>query len=236
MNRRKSLKLLCAGSLTQLFGLNSLNELGKAYSSFPFSNTDKMKIAYILFDGITYLDFIGIYDPISRIQSKGFMDNISWDLCTHQDSEEISDSLGLTMKVDKIRPDLSAYDMIIIPGGLGTRKLQFDKGFNDWLRTAENVIYKASVCTGSLLLGSAGFLKERIATTHFNEYETLKPYCKTVIKERIVEDGNIITAGAVGTSLDLGLYICNKLVGAEKTEIIRKSMNYIPSEFSIIKN
>lgn len=67
-----------------------------------------------------------------------------------------------------------------------------------------------SVCTGSLILGAAGSLKDKKATSHFNEYDTLEKYCKQVVKKRIVEDGNIITAGAVSSSIDLGLYVCEK--------------------------
>lgn len=193
-----------------------------------------MKIAYILFDGITFLDFIGIYDPISRIKSKGFMDDLEWDLCAY--SEYVKDDFGLKVAMDKITPDLSTYDMIIVPGGFGTRKLQNDEDFLKWLGTAESVKYKTSICTGSLLLGAAGFLKDKIATTNFNEYETLAPYCKVVSKDRIVEDGNIITAGAVASSLDLGLYICKKLIGEEASEKIRKSMDYFPSDFEVFKN
>lgn len=75
-------------------------------------------------------------------------------------------------------------------------------------------------------MGAAGFLKDKKATTHFDEYENLKTYCKEVIKDRIVEDGKVITAGAVSTSLDLGLYICEKLVEKEAAEAIRKRMDY----------
>jgi cyclohexyl-isocyanide hydratase len=84
-------------------------------------------------------------------------------------------------------------------------------------------------------LGSAGFLKNKTATTNFNEYKTLENYCDDVVKYRIVDDGNVITAGAVASSLDLGLYLCEKLVGSEKTKEIRKSMDYIPSQFEIRK-
>lgn len=192
----------------------------------------KMKIAYILFDGITLLDFVGIYDPISRMKSKGFLEDLDWDLCATTSS--IQDGFGLKINIDKIKPNLSDYDMVIIPGGFGTRKLQFEKDFVDWIKTASNVEYKVSICTGSLLLGAAGFLKGKTATTNFNEYQTLEKYCNVVSKERIVEDNNIITAGAVASSLDLGLYICEKLVGKENTEVIRKSMDYHPSQFEII--
>lgn len=203
-------------------------------TQLPFelpSSTKPFKVAYVLFDGITLLDFVGIYDPLSRIKSKKFIEDFSWDLCGVSDS--IQDGFGLKVAMDKVKPDLSAYDMVIIPGGFGTRKLQFDDEFIDWIKTAKNVTYKVSVCTGSLLLGSAGFLKNKTATTNFNEYKTLENYCDDVVKYRIVDDENVITAGAVASSLDLGLYLSEKLVGSEKTEEIRKSMDYFPSTFEV---
>lgn len=192
-----------------------------------------MKIAYILFDGITTLDFVGIYDPISRIQAKKYLPDLTWDLCALQ--AEIKDGFGLSLKIDQVQPDLSKYDMIIIPGGFGTRPLQTDEDFISWLKTAESVPYKVSICTGSLLLGAAGFLKNKIATTNYKEYGALKKYCKQVCSERIVQDGQLITGGAVASSLDLGLYLCDMLVGSEKTLEIQKSMDYHPSVFKTRK-
>ena len=161
------------------------------------------------------------------------MEPFSWDLCATKGT--VKDGFGLTMKVDKISPDLSAYDMIIVPGGFGTRPLQFDNEFLAWLRTAEQTTYKVSICTGSLLLGAAGFLEGKVATTNFKEYETVGKYCEEVSEKRIVEDGNLITAGAVASSLDLGLYLCEKLVGKAHTEEIRKSMDYYPGNFELFQ-
>lgn len=233
-NRRQSLKLLLMG----LLGLGTQKALGKeteiqAISPIPWTDIESMKIAYILFDKITVLDFIGIYDPLSRIKSKGYMEDFSWDLCAMKGV--VKDSFGLTMKVDKIAPNLADYDMVIVPGGFGTRPLQTNNEFLAWLKTAEEVTYKVSICTGSLLLGAAGFLKDKVVTTNFKEYETVEKYCKTVSKDRIVEDGNVITAGAVASSLDMGLYLCEKLVGKENTEEIRKSMDYYPSDYRILQ-
>ncbi|WP_020533347.1 DJ-1/PfpI family protein [Flexithrix dorotheae] len=191
-----------------------------------------MKIAYILFDEITLLDFIGFYDPIKNIKTKGFMENLDWDLCATKKS--IKDSFGLEIIVDKIKPDLSDYDMIIVPGGFGTRELQYNTEFIDWIKTGENVDYIVSICTGSLLIGAAGFLKNKTATTNFNEYKSLEKYCERVARARIVDDNNTITAGAVASSLDLGLYISEKLVGKEKTEEIRIGMDYRPKKLEII--
>jgi len=182
-----------------------------------------MKIAYIIFEGVTWLDLIGCYDPVSRLKSNNYIP-LSWDICGYRETNQ--DVFGLQIKPTHIRNQLSGYDAIIVPGGIGTRQLQFDSEFNDWLMTAEPVKYKISICTGSLLLGSAGFLKNKKATTNFQEYEALKPYCGQVVKERIVDDDNIITAGAVTASIDLGLYLCKKWAGNEAAENIRKKIDY----------
>ncbi len=183
-----------------------------------------MKIAYILFDGITWLDFIGIYDPISRLKSMNYLPDLTWDICSFTNS--IEDNFGLEIKSNKTQNPLADYDAIIIPGGLGTRELQFDKNFINWIKTSQNVKYKISICTGSLILGAAGFLADRKATTNFQEYETLKKYCKEVLEVRIVEDENVITAGAVSSSIDLGLYLCEKWAGQYARNEIRKRMDY----------
>jgi transcriptional regulator GlxA family with amidase domain len=183
-----------------------------------------MKIAYIIFNGITWLDFIGIYDPISRLRSMNYLPDLTWDICSF--TEVVTDTFGLAIKPDKIRNPLSDYDAVIIPGGLGTRDLQFDDEFLNWIKTSQPAKYKISICTGSLILGAAGFLADRKATTNYQEYDTLKKYCKEVVKDRIVDDNNIITAGAVSASIDMGLYICEKWAGKNAASEIRSRMDY----------
>ena len=184
-----------------------------------------MKIAYVIYDDITWLDFIGVYDPVSRLSSLGYLPDLSWEVCGLKQSAR--DSNGLEMNVGKVGETLSGYDAIIVPGGLGTRNLiESDPGFIEWLKTAARVPYKISVCTGSLLLGAAGFLTDKKATTHFNEYETLKKYCRMVLPDRIVEDGKTITAGAVSSSIDLGLFLCRKWSGPDAEKEIRRRLDY----------
>ena len=185
-----------------------------------------MKIAYIIFDGVTWLDFIGVYDAVSRLKSMGFMKDLSWDVCSW--SETASDNFGLKIIPDLIKQPLDTYDAIIIPGGHGTRHLVKDTDFLNWIGTAKDVEYKMSVCTGSLILGAAGFLKSKRATTNFLEYETLRPFCAEVLTERLVVDGNVITAGAVSSSLDLGLYLCEIWGGPVARAEIQKRMDYHP--------
>lgn len=183
-----------------------------------------MKIAYILFNGITWLDFIGIYDPISRLKSMNYIQDLSWDTCAVD--VPVSDNFGLKIIPDQIKNDLSAYDAIIIPGGLGTRALRTDDDFINWIKTAAQCQYKISICTGSLILGAAGFLKGKKATTNFAAYDLLEPYCQKVERTRIVEDGAVITAGAVASSLDLGLHLCEKWAGKKAAKAIQEKMAY----------
>ena len=183
-----------------------------------------MKIAYIVFDGITWLDFIGIYDPISRLKSLNYISDLTWDICSF--TANVKDNFGLEFKPTKIQHPLIGYDAIIVPGGVGTRQLQFDTGFIAWIQTAGKSACKISICTGSLILGAAGFLTGRKATTNYQEYEALEPYCKEVVRDRIVDDDNIITSGAVSSSIDLGLYMCSKWAGQEAAREIRKKMAY----------
>ena len=183
-----------------------------------------MQLAYILYDDITLLDFIGFYDPISRLRSMKFIPELSWQLCSTK--AMIVDGFGLHMRMDQVAPDLSQFDAIYIPGGFGSRTLQKDEAFINWLKTAKNVPWKISVCTGSLLLGAAGMLNDKKATTHFDEYAALAPYCREVIEEELVSDGQVITGGAVASSLDLGLHLCKRWVDADAAEAIRKRMNY----------
>ena len=183
-----------------------------------------MRIAYNVFNEITLLDFIGIYDPICRLKSLNYLPNLSWEICSF--TETIKDSFGLELKPNKVKNSLSEYDAIIIPGGFGTRELQYNVEFINWIKTAEKTKYKISICTGSLILGASGFLNGKKATTNYQEYENLKKYCAEVVEDRIVEDGNVITSGAVSASIDLGLYLCEKWSGEKAKNEIRKKMDY----------
>lgn len=182
-----------------------------------------MKIAFILFEKVTFLDFIGFYDAFTRLKTMGFDKKLTWDFCAMH--SKVQDDRGLIVEVNKVKPELSAYDIVFIPGGFGTRALQHDEDFINWLQTAQDVSLKLSVCTGSLLFGAAGFLKNFQATTHPSAYKELSLYTE-VKKERIVDSQNIISAGGVASSIDLGLYSIEKLYSKEIATAIAKQMDY----------
>ncbi|SEB87934.1 DJ-1/PfpI family protein [Paenibacillus sp. GP183] len=183
-----------------------------------------MKIAYILFEKMTTLDFVGFYEAVSWLRILNVKEDVSWDLCANH--EEITDDRGMTIKVKHVYPDLSKYDLIFIPGGMPTRELRYDAEFVSWIQSARNVEYKVSVCTGALLLGAAGFLTGKMATTNPSAYELLIPYCTEVVKARIVRDGNTFTGGGVSASIDLGLYLVESLTNIDVAKKIQKMMDY----------
>lgn len=183
-----------------------------------------MKTAFVIFHHMTAMDFIGAYDPLTRLKSMGLMSGFEWDICAL--TANVADDKGLHIAPSVVGQPLSHYDLIVVPGGMGTRTLQHDKEFIAWLRTSEPVRLKASVCTGSLLLGAAGFLKNTRATTNRNAVEELRPYCAQVVDDRVVDEGGIITARGVTSAIDLGLYLVERLVGADARTRIATQMDY----------
>ncbi len=183
-----------------------------------------MKAAFAIFDRMTSLNFIGFYDPVTRLKSMKIMDDFDWRICST--APQVVDDRGLHITADTVGGSLNAFDMLFVPGGFGTRDLQYDRMFVDGLKTAGSARLKVSVCTGALLLGAAGFLQNHKATTHPNAYKQLAPYCGEVVCERVVDDGGIITAGGVSSSIDLGLYLVEKLAGTDARKRIAAQMDY----------
>jgi len=183
-----------------------------------------MKIAFIIYEGMTALDFIGVYDPVSWLKTMGFMKDLRWDIPSH--TSEVMDSAGLGFIPTRVGGPLEDYDMMIVPGGFGSRKLVDDAKFIQWLKRGSSCKLKVSVCTGALLLGAAGFLKGKKATTHPDAFDELKKFCSSVLNQRIVDEGDVITARGVTSSIDLGLYLCEKLAGRDAKEKIRQQMDY----------
>ncbi|MCH7479679.1 MAG: DJ-1/PfpI family protein [SAR324 cluster bacterium] len=183
-----------------------------------------MKTAFVIFDGLTTLDFVGVYDPVTRLKTMDFIPGMEWEICAF--TKEVRDDKGLRLQPTRVGQPLGGFDLLIVPGGFSTRPLVKDKAFVDWIRTAASCPVKASVCTGALLLGAAGFLAGRRATTHPNAFDALRPYCAEVRDERVVDEGDVITARGVTSGIDLGLHLCRRLAGPEATAKIKRQMDY----------
>lgn len=183
-----------------------------------------MKIGFIIYDGMTTLDFAGVYDAVTRLKTMGFMPDLEYDVCSNKDSVTAFEGLKLTP--NKVLVDLDSYDYVIIPGGNGIAQLVKDEAFIGWLRTMPQETIKVSVCGGSILLGVAGFLREKRATTHPSLMAFLERFTDKSSTDRIVDQGDVITARGVTSSIDLGLYLCEKIAGREVRTKIQNQIDY----------
>ncbi|MDD1689866.1 MAG: DJ-1/PfpI family protein [Methanoregula sp.] len=183
-----------------------------------------MKIAFVIYDNLTLLDFAGAYDPLTRLKSMGFIPDLTYDICARKECTRSSE--GAELIADRVGCALSSYDYVIIPGGDGIKDLMKDEEFLRWISVASEKTTVAAVCGGSLLLGAAGLLRSRKATTHPQLMNVLKHFAGEVSSDRIADEGNIITAGGVTAAIDLGLYLCEKIAGKDAREKIQVQMDY----------
>lgn len=184
-----------------------------------------MKLAFIIYDGLTTLDFAGMLDPLSRLKTMGFMEDLEYDVCALNSPVLSIEKLELT--ANKVGGSLEGYDYIIIPGGNGVAELIRNDAFLTWMKTASPEATMAAVCGGVIILGALGLLVGKRATTHPVMVEFLKRFTPDVVDERIVDEGDIITARGVTAAIDLGLYLCERIAGKETRERIQKQMDYL---------
>lgn len=184
-----------------------------------------MDIAFVVYDDLTALDFVGVYDPVTRLSTMGFRDDVSWEICAPAPDEDVTATGGLSLNVTAVGESLGSYDAVIVPGTVETEAYRTDPEFLDWLRTAADCEYKISVCTGAVLLGAAGLIDGHRATTHPMAFEDLEEYA-TVVEDRIVDDGDVITARGVTAAIDLGLHLCERWGDAEVRAGIKEQMDY----------
>jgi cyclohexyl-isocyanide hydratase len=183
-----------------------------------------VRAAIVIFPRLTTLDFIGLYDPLIRLKTMGI--DPDFELRIIGTEREIRDGSGIVLRPDSVFLDLRPFDLLLLPGGYGTRELMWDKHFLGYLRTWGWVKPVASVCTGALLLANSGLLRGAPATTHHAAFDLLRELGADVLNRRIVDAGRVITAGGVASALDLGLYLVQRFYGEEARERIAAQMEY----------
>jgi len=186
------------------------------------------RIGFLVFPRLTLLDLIGVHDALRRLGPMGIAPGLT--LRIIGTDAVIADEAGLRIIPDQVYGDLAPLDLLVVPGGLGTRPLLDDAGAIDYLRGWGDRRPIASVCTGSLLLGRAGHLTGLRATTHHGAFDLLRPFCREVVTtERVVDEGRIVTAAGVTSALDLGLHLVGRFWGEEARRRIATQMEYRPS-------
>lgn len=190
------------------------------------------KIGFAAFDGMTLLDLIGPLDALSRIETMHFDPTTRCEvfaLTRPADDDTLTEipvwaACGMEVRASRYRPTLDRYDVLVIPGGFGTRELVDDRALVAYLSSFPPNRLVASVCTGALLLGAAGRLDGRRATTHHRHLDDLRKYGAIPVAERVVDVGQVVTAGGVTSGIDLGLHLVARLAGEEARAAIAKQM------------
>ena len=178
-----------------------------------------------LFPQFTALDGIGPYEVLQRIP------DIEVTFIGHQRGTVRSDNGMLGIEIDGIFEDHPRPDVIVFPGGQGTRALMEDERVLDWLRAAHPTTrFTTSVCTGSLVLAAAGLLEGLTATTHWSALDVLTRYGATPTGARVVEhlDRRIITAAGVSSGIDMALRLVEILYDRIAAEASQLMIEYDP--------
>jgi transcriptional regulator GlxA family with amidase domain len=182
-----------------------------------------MRIAILIFDGLTALDAIGPYEVLSRLPGAELR------FVAKEPGQKRTDTGALGVQADFAFPDLPAPDVVLVPGGEGNRPLMRDSEVLDWLRVAhESSTWTTSVCTGALVLGAAGILDGKRATTHWAFLDRLSELGAEPVTERVVEDGKVITAAGVSAGIDMALTLAARIAGNEVAQAIQLGIEYDP--------
>lgn len=182
-----------------------------------------MKIAILVFDELTALDAVGPYEVLHFLPDA----KVHW--VAKRKGAHRCDG-GLSLVADYTLDEVREADLLLVPGGFGARALQRDQQVLDWLRAVDETTQTtATVCTGSILLGAAGLLRGRRATTHWAFYDQLAQHGVTPVAERVVRDGKYASAAGVSAGIDLALTLALELAGEERASGIQLAIEYDPA-------
>ncbi|MGH9027119.1 MAG: DJ-1/PfpI family protein [Acidimicrobiia bacterium] len=181
-----------------------------------------MQIALLLYDDLTLLDAIGPSEVLGRIPDAELT-------LVSPTGEPVTTDQGLTLLPSGRIAEVSAPDVVVVPGGHGEERLRDDARVLDWLRAVDATSqWTTSVCTGSLLLGAAGFLEGRRATSHWTALEVLRQFGAEPTLERVAVDGKYVTAAGVSSGIDMALWLAAQLASDIVAQTIQLGIEYDP--------
>jgi transcriptional regulator GlxA family with amidase domain len=183
----------------------------------------------LLFDDAEELDFVGPWEVLTMARMMAPEDDV---FTVARDREPVRCAKGMRVLPDHDLDSTPEMDVLLIPGGQGTRTLMEDARIIDWVRaTAGRCTWLSSVCTGSLVLARAGLLDGRHATTHWVALDELRAFEKVTVMEgvRYVRDGNVVTAAGVSAGIDMALWLVGQLHSPDRARQTQRLMQYDPS-------
>lgn len=181
-----------------------------------------INIGLLVFPNVQQLDLTGPYEVFASAPDVTV--HLLW-----KTLDPVLSSTGLTLLPTHTYADCPALDVICVPGGLGINTLLEDPQTLAFIQQQAKVVrYVTSVCTGALVLGAAGLLHGRRATTHWASQSLLEAFGATVVQERVVRDGNLMTGGGVTAGIDFALTLLSELFDDELAQLVQLNLEYAP--------
>jgi putative intracellular protease/amidase len=182
-----------------------------------------MNIAIPIFDELTALDAVGPYEVLQRLPGA------TVHFVAAEPGPKRTETGMLALVADRALDALPDPEVVVVPGGFGTRALMHDETMLGWLRAAHRTSqWTTSVCTGSLLLAAAGILDGLEATTHWLALELLERYGARPVSRRVVRQGKVITAAGVSSGIDMALTLAAEIASPEVAQAIQLGIEYDP--------
>jgi putative intracellular protease/amidase len=183
-----------------------------------------MQVAVLLYDRFTALDAVGPYDVLGRIPGAQVT------FVAAEPGPVRTEQRSLALVADAPMREYPHPDVVVVPGGFGTRDLLADEEILGWLREAhEHTKWTTSVCTGSLLLAAAGILDGLEATTHWLARDELAALGAVHVPDRVVRQGKIVTAAGVSSGIDMALHLAALEAGDTVAQAIQLGIEYDPA-------
>ena len=181
-----------------------------------------MQIAILLFDQLAAQDAVGPYEVFRCVPG--------WEVSfVGAERGEVRSEGGLGLSVDRALAEAGEPELVLVPGGRGSDDLLGDEEVLSWLRAVdEKTKWTTSVCTGALVLGAAGLLDGKRATSNWLALEDLRKYGADPVGGRFVEDGKIVTAAGVTAGIDMALHLVGREAGPEVAQAVQLGIEYDP--------
>ena len=180
-------------------------------------------IGFAIFPGLTQLDFTGPLQVLHRVPG-------ARTFTVAKTLEPVPSDCGLALLPTARFDDCPTLDLLCVPGGFGVAEALADAETVDFVAAAaERARWVTSVCTGAFLLGAAGLLRGRRATTHWAYHSLLPRVGATPVRERVVRDGSLLTGGGVTAGLDFALTLAAEIAGPEAAQSIQLALEYDPA-------
>jgi transcriptional regulator GlxA family with amidase domain len=181
----------------------------------------------LLFDEAEELDFVGPLEVFGMARQEG--DRV---LTIAETAEPVRANLGLRVLPDNAIADAPPLDVLVVPGGLGTRREAENAVLLDWIKeAAAGCTWVTSVCTGSMLLEAAGVIHGRNVTTHWAMIDSFREKGTVTVLDsrRYVRDGNVVSAAGVSAGIDMSLWVVGQLYGVDHARGVQRMMEYDPA-------